>query len=335
MRRQTGLDALSRGITRREFLGAAASVAALTTVAGRASRAEEAPEAEAAPIPKRVLGRTGREVTILGIGLGALGDGGLPEGQVCSVLTEALDLGITYVDTAPIYGKTQSYVGPIIEARREGLFLTSKIRPPHLVGPAREQLESALRDLRTDALDLVHIHQVADHPFESLEQPDGVLTVLRKAKEEGLVRHIGASGHHTPQSFLPLLEAAPDLDVIMVPVNVVDRHLYAFESEVIPRASEAGTAVIAMKLLGGVPGWQYGVGRGRLVSADFYEPTIRYALGHEGVTTGIVGFCTSEELRMGVEVARRFRPLDAEELAALDAPSRQLAAEWGAHFGPQ
>jgi uncharacterized protein len=335
LRRESGVDALAHAITRREFLGVAASAAAFTTIVGRASAASQPPVTGPTPIATRVLGRTGREVTILGIGLGALGDGGLPEDQVCSVLTEALDLGITYVDTAPIYGKTQSYVGPIIEARRDGLFLTSKIRPPHLLGPAREQLERALRDLRTDAIDLVHIHQVADHPFDSLEQPDGVLTVLRKAKEEGLVRHIGASGHHTPRSFLPLLEAAPDLDVIMVPVNVVDRHLYAFESEVIPSATARGTAVIAMKLLGGVPGWQYGVGRGRLVSADFYEPTIRYALGHEGVTTGIVGFSTSEELRMGVEVARRFRPLEASELAALEEPSRQLAAEWGAHFGPQ
>ncbi len=321
------------GLSRRQFLGTTAA-AALGALAARGARAgQESPPAEPA-LPTRILGRTGREVTILGLGLGALGDGHLPEEQVCSVLTEALDLGITYIDTARTYGQTQAYVGPIVAARRESFFLTSKIRPIHLLGPARDQLEAALTDLRTEVLDLVFIHQLADHPFEDLEKSDGVLTVLRKAKEEGLVRHIGASGHHTPGVFAPLLESVPDLDVIMVPVNLVDRHLYTFDSEVIPKAVEKGVAVVAMKLLGGVPDWAYAPGRGRLIADDVYEPTIRYALGHAGVTTGIVGFSTGEELRKGVEAVRRYRPLEETELAALDDRCRALAGEWGLHFGP-
>lgn len=318
---------MEHGLTRREFLAAAAG-GALVAAAGRAAALEPP------PLPRRTLGRTGRELTVLGIGIGALGDGGLPEEQVCQVVTEALDQGINFLDTAPIYGRTQAYVGPIVEARRSEVFLTSKVRPVGVLGPARKQIEDALTNLRTDHVDLCHIHMVADHPLEELEQEDGVLTVLRKAKEEGLVRAIGASGHHTPGSFLPLFERAPDLDAIMVPINMVDRHIYSFESAVIPKARELGMAVIAMKLLGGVPNWQYGVGRGRLVSEETYTATLRYGLCHEAVTAGIVGFSTVEELAKGLAVARELTPLSPEELTALEEPTRRIAAEWGAHYGP-
>ncbi len=311
-------------VSRREFLGAAAGALAAGAIGARAQEPA---------IPRRVLGRTGHEASILALGLGALGDGNLPEETVQEVLSGALDAGINYIDTAPIYGDSQAHAGPVVEARRSEMFLVSKVGPMPDKATARGTLEKSLTDLRTDHFDLVHVHNLGDFSAEQVDGPNGVLTMLREAKEEGLVRHLGVSGHHTPSRFPKLYEAAPDLDVTMFPLNVVDRFLYSFDSTVRPAAAERGIAVVAMKLFGGVPGWQYAPGRGRLATEEWYERAFRYTLHLEHVVTAVVGLCSLEELAKAVETAKSARPFSEDELAALDEPCRRVAEEWGLHYG--
>lgn len=277
--------------------------------------------------------RTGYETTILAIGIGAMGDGYLPEETVVEVLTEALDQGINYVDAAPNYKNAQRFAGPVIAARRADIFLVSKIEAQTRDG-TWAQIESTLVELQTDVLDLLHIHNLGDFHLDSLDAPNGTLTAMREAKEQGLVRHLGASGHHRPVRFPELLRRHEDVDVVMVPLNMVDRHTYVFESVVAPAVLEAGAALVAMKPLGGVTGWRYAPGLGKLAKPELYRSAMRYALGLEGVSTVVSGLSSVEEVLQAVEVARDFTPLTAEELAELEEPTRQLAAQWGLHYGP-
>ncbi|MBD3177161.1 MAG: hypothetical protein GF320_18455 [Armatimonadia bacterium] len=323
-------DTLHPRLSRRDFLRSAAGVAALGGLHG-ASRAQD--EAGDEGLPKRKLGPIDYEATIVAIGLGAMGDGRVPEPQVLEVLQAALEAGINYVDCAPIYGETQRFVGPIIEEWRDRIFLVSKCNQKSY-DAAWAQVEQTLEDLHTDHLDLLHLHNLGDFNLDHIEAADGTLTAIREMKEQGLVRHIGASGHLRPPHFLKLLEQASDVELIMVPVNVVDRHVYIFDGEVVPAAREAGRAVVAMKVLGGVVGWQYGPGRGRLTTAEQYDLTMRYALGHPAVSTGVVGFSTVQELEQGLSVARNLSPVTEEELSAFDETAKELASQWGFHFGP-
>lgn len=317
-------------LSRRGFLRAAAGAVAAGALAG-AVRADDA--AEPKPIPKRVLGRTGYDTSILALGLGALGDGRLPEQTVVEVLNGALDAGINYLDTASTYGSVQAFAGSVIGRRRSEMFLVSKIKPLGRDGVWR-QLEKSLADMQTDKVELLHLHNIGDFDLDELEQSEGPLTAVREMKEQGLTKHIGATGHLKPPAFLRLFEIADDIDVVMFPLNIVDRHTYVFESRVVPAARERGIAVMAMKMLGGVVGWQYGPGRGLFTSDALYAPTIRYALGLEGVTAGVMGLCSVEELNQAVDLVRSYEPLSEGELAALEDRTKSLAGQRGLHYGP-
>ncbi len=315
------------GLSRREFLRSAAGLAALGGLC------DLGVSQEPASIPKRRLGPIDYEVTIAALGVGAMGDGRLPEPHVLEVFQAVLERGINYIDTASTYGDTQRMIGPLVEEWRDRIFLVSKCNE-HTYDAAWAQVEQSLRDLRTDHLDLLHIHNLGDFDLDHLEEPDGTLTAMRAMKDQGIVRHLGASGHLRPPHFLRLLERVQDVEVFMVPVNVVDRHTYAFDSEVVPAAKEAGLAVVAMKVLGGVTAWQYAPAQGLLIAPEHYETAMRYSLGHPAVSACVIGFSTVEELDQGLAIARDLRPLSEEELAAFEPTSRELAGRWGYHFGP-
>lgn len=317
-------------LSRREFLRSAAGVAALGSLASSAMAQDDEPRAE---LPKRKLGPIDFEATIAALGVGAMGDGRLPEPQVHEVFRAAMERGINYVDTASTYGETQRMLGPVMEEWRDRVFLVSKCNR-HDYDGAWAQVEQSLEDLHTDHFDLLHIHNLGDFDLDAIEAPDGTLTAMRAMKEQGIVRHLGASGHLRPPHFLRLLERVEDVEVFMVPINVVDRHIYTFDSEVVPAAKERGLCVVAMKVLGGVVGWQYGPGRGLLTSPEQYDMTMRYALGHPSVSACVIGFSTVEELDQGLEVARNLTPVTPEELAAFEPTAKELAGQWGLHFGP-
>lgn len=318
-------------LSRRDFLRSAAGVAALGGIARAGATQDE--DVSTDRIPTRKLGPIDYEATIAALGVGAMGDGGLPEPQVHTVFQAAMERGINYVDTASTYGETQRMLGPLVEEWRDRIFLVSKCNRHDWDG-AWAQVEQSLADLQTDHFDLLLIHNLGDFNLDQLEEPTGTLTALRAMRDQGVARHIGASGHLRPPHFLRVLERVEDLEVFMVPINVVDRHIYVFDSEVVPAAKAAGLGVVAMKALGGVVGWQYGPGRGLLTSPEQYDITMRYALSHPSVSTCVFGFSTVEELDQGLSIARNLTPVTEEELAAFAPTARELASQWGYHFGP-
>jgi len=116
-------------------------------------------------------------------------------------------------------------------------------------------------------------------------------------------------------------------------MNFVDRHTYNFEEKILPEARKHGTAVVAMKVLGGAVKMDYGRPNPAML-ADHYESAVRYALGLDGVSAVVLGLKNSEEIRKAAATVRAYKPLSAAELEALTARGKELAAQWGPHFGP-
>lgn len=285
-------------------------------------------------VPRRQLGNTGEVVPILGFGSASLGLG-VADDEAAKILNRAVDSGVNYIDTAPAmggYGRAQLQIGRALSARRDEIFLVTKCFEPD-GDAARRLLEQNLKELRTDKVDLLHVHSLGDDKMDPARvfAPDGVYRMAMRAREEGLTRFVGVTGHSRPQRFVNAI-ADFDFDVVMTAVNFVDVHTYDFEGTVWPLAQRRGAALVAMKVFGGIKGQGH---TPALLPAAYHEQAFRYALSLEGCATAVVGMATMHELEENVRRARGFKPLTAEEQEDLRAAGRIMAARWGPHLGPR
>jgi aryl-alcohol dehydrogenase-like predicted oxidoreductase len=160
-------------------------------------------------LPRRALGKTGAQVSLLGLGSARLGDAALTQADAYRTAGAALDSGIGYIDTAPIYGSAEERLGRALKGHRDRVFLVTKVETTSKQDAAW-QIENSLRKLQTDHLDAVHIHNVGrTDRFPSLEVllgADGAMAALRDAKKKGLIRHIGLTCHLRPARAIPVIE---------------------------------------------------------------------------------------------------------------------------------
>jgi uncharacterized protein len=161
----------------------------------------------------------------------------------------------------------------------------------------------------------------------------GVCKALEKARRDGLTRFVGVSGHNRPGRFLEALREW-DFDVMMTAVSLVARHIYNFEEQVWPTATRKGIGLVAMKVFGGVKE-DGNSPKGANLPDGLRQAALRYALGLPQVGAVVLGMHDEEELRENLAWARAFKPLTAEELAALERPTRELAGQWGEVYGPR
>ncbi len=310
--------------TRREFIKSSALVAGAVAVGSSATAQEP-------KLPMRVLGRTGIEISLLSLGLGAAGDGRVDPDVVREIVNLCIDEGVTYIDDAPIYGNTQATIGPVLTQRRSDVTVASKVEAQDRAG-ALKQLEQSRRDLQCDVIDVAFIHNVPDFDTEQMMGPEGAFTALREAREAGHVRFLGLSGHNRPGRFISTIETG-EVDVVMMPMNFVDRHTYNFENTVLPAAAKQNCGVLCMKVLGGVPNWNYrNIGHANL--AAHYTDAIRYAVTLPGVASAVMGLCTPDEARQAIATIKSAEPLDDAELATLLAKGKGLVDGLGYHYGP-
>src|SRR5690606_38996219 len=143
-----------------------------------------------APIPRRVLGRTGREVTILGLGTAPIGEGPVETDEAERIFAAVLDRGVNYVDTARIYGNAEEALGRIVPARRDDLFRVTMIWSEPASDAEKSRAQS-LRMLKSDHVDLVHIHHLGGKDVERGQAEDGILPFLLKQKDAGKLKYIG------------------------------------------------------------------------------------------------------------------------------------------------
>lgn len=265
-------------------------------------------------MPMHVMGRTGIKVSKLGFGCAPLGwDSSTQEG-VSSILQKAVELGINYFDTAPNYGNAEERMGEVIPSIRDKIILVSKTEEPDYDGTWR-LLEQSLKRLRTDYLDIVHIHNFgSEERFPDMDftlSDHGSLGALREARKQGLVRFIGASGHVFPSRFHLAIEN-PDIDVLMLAVNFVLKHKYNFEDKIWLRASQKNMGLAAMKVYGGsVKKWN------SKITDEDRENALRYALTLPGLSTAVIGLRTEEQLGKAVNNMKRLGPLSEDELHEL------------------
>lgn len=326
---------MSNKLTRREFIGTTAATTATVAVSSTVPAAKDEKSSRPFGLPQRVLGKTGVRVPIIGYGSAPTGTRRELKDAI-ALYNEAIDLGVTYLDTAPDftgYGAAQVQLGHVLKDRRKEVFLVTKCHEPN-GDAALRLLEKNLKELQTDHADLVYAHSIGSDKMElaAVMGTGGVMETLQKAKQDGLTRFLGISGHDRPWKFLEVLKNF-DIDVMMNAVTFVDRHTYGFEHTVWPLAAQKRIGLVAMKVLGGQKGGEAAVSN-RMMPLDHVELAIRYALSQPNVTTAVIGMATSEELRRNLEIVKNFKPLTTDELIALDKRGRALAKEWKEHFGP-
>jgi aryl-alcohol dehydrogenase-like predicted oxidoreductase len=256
-------------MSRRQFLKRGAGLAATMAVGNQAALAgpPKKPKPGApkegdvklppgAQVPRRQLGKTGVEVSAIGLGGFHIG---LPkdDGTALGIVRAAIDYGVTFMDNCWDYneGKSQDRMGrALADGYRQKVFLMTKI-DGRTRDAATQQIEQSLRALRTEVIDLVQIHEVIRmNDAERCFGPGGAVEALVAARKAGKVRFIGFTGHKSPKIHLHMLETAKahgfHFDTVQMPLNVMDAHYDSFESQVLPVLVERGIGVLGMKPLG-------------------------------------------------------------------------------------
>ena len=259
-------------------------------------------------IPKRKLGKTGVDVTILGLG----GEGVLRtyghEREAYDLINRAIDLGINYFESARAYSGSESYYGRSLRERRKEIFLTSKSHARNKKG-ALLHLQETLRNMKTDHLDLWQVHDVrTEEEIEEIFGPNGALEAFVEAKDKGLVRFIGVTGHHDPLITKRCLQRF-DFDTVLIPVNPAEPAYKSYLTEVIPSAKKKGMGVVGMKV--------YFRGfADKLPWFETMEPFFRFALS-QPITTAVIGCDDLEQIEENVKLAGSFSPMTEKETQEL------------------
>src|SRR5882724_12890666 len=189
-------------------------------------------------IPRRPLGRTGVQVSALGLGGHHLGDLKTVD-EAIRLVHEAVEAGITFFDNCWEYwnGRAEDWLGRALQGRRDKVFLMTKVCT-HGRGAdlAMKMLEESLRRLQTDHLDLWQIHGVGfDNDPELAYARGGVLEALDRAKKQGKVRFVGFTGHKDPAVHLDMLNTGFPFDAVQMPLNAFDASYFiSFEQTVLP-----------------------------------------------------------------------------------------------------
>lgn len=252
----------------------------------------------------RKFGQTGQQFPILSFGAQRIVDEhNCTEEEAIQIVNRAIDEGITYFDTAPIYSKGQSEerLGLALGSRRSKVWIATKTIDRTRDGSLRS-IEASLKRLQTDHVEEWRLHDV--RTMEQLEQcfaKDGALQALIEAKDQGIIKHISISGHTNPNVQLEAIERFP-FDSALVALSAADHFIYSFAEEFLPKANKKGMAIIGMKV----------IGLGRL--AQWYEKALRYTWSLP-ISTAIIGMESMEQLENNLKVAKSFVPMtDLERL---------------------
>jgi aryl-alcohol dehydrogenase-like predicted oxidoreductase len=263
---------------------------------------------------RREYGCTGLEVSALGLGAGQLGDARLDEREAADLIATAVDGGITLIDTAPSYGLSEQRLGRHLGARRDAVVLSTKLGYgvdgiADWTGPCiTAGVEQALRVLRTDRLDIAHLHSC---PWQVLAG-DEVIAALVAAREAGKVRAIAYSGENEDLAYAL---GRPEFDGYMASLNLFDQRLI---DDALPRLD--GRGFIAKRPVANHP-WRFaerpvgdycesywarwqamGLDAGGL---DWGELALRFTLSLPGVSSAVVGTGRPQHLREAIAWAAR------------------------------
>lgn len=299
---------MTHRISRRKFLkSAAAGAVGMEILTSGMSQGNVAPN----QLERRPLGRTGLEVTILGLGCAPIGYGSHTLEEGAGIIHACIDAGINYIDCASTYGNAEVKVGSVMKKRRKEVILATKTLERDFEASWKE-INRSLERLNTDSVDLLQIHSV--NRIEELDRitaADGSLKAVLRAKEEGLASHVGITGHTRPEVISEAFRRFP-FETALVPLSSTDKLISDFGDSLFPLARRDEFGIIAMKVLAA----------GRVIS--HVSDSLRYALSLP-VSTAIVGMDSTREVRENVNAARSFRPMTQAEMTDLEERSRSFA----------
>jgi predicted aldo/keto reductase-like oxidoreductase len=271
-------------------------------------------------VARRPMGKTGLEVSILGVDgyhLGAVA--GQPE--VNNMIAKAVDHGINFFDNAWEYygGASEERLGTALKGKRDKAIVMTKVcthgRKKDL---AMQMLEESLTRLQTDHLDVWQVHEVVYYNDpEKCYEKDGVLEALAAAKQQGKVRFVGFTGHKNPSIHLAMLNGGSPFDTVQMPLNPFDYSFRSFQQEILPVAAQRGMAVFGMKSMGG---------SGKMISHGALTPTeaLSFAMSLPGVSTTISGMDSMQVLDQNLEILRNFKPLSEDQISAMRLYGKQF-----------
>jgi predicted aldo/keto reductase-like oxidoreductase len=337
-------DAKEQRVSRRRFLqGAAVTGAAVVIPEAMAqatnSRSANPPEGSlpnplvpnfsgqyggnsmpAFEVPKRAMGSTGVQVSILGVGGYHIGTVSTQE-EVNNMIAKALDHGINFFDNAWEYhkGTSEEKLGIALKGKRDKAILMTKVcTHGRTKDVAMQMLEQSLTRLQTDHLDVWQVHEVVYYNDpEKCYAPDGVLEALTAAKQQGKVRFVGFTGHKNPSIHLEMLNRGFKFDTVQFPINPFDPSYRSFEKNVLPVAVQKGMAVFGMKSMSG---------SGESIVNGILTPTeaLSYAMSVPGVSTTISGMDSMGVLDQNLAILRDFKPLGEKQMAMLREHGKQF-----------
>jgi uncharacterized protein len=302
------------GLSRRHFIQATAASAVIPCL-GAGDQ-----------LPTRILGKTGIEVSILGFGSGSRFLMYKDDDKAMEALSRALDLGITYIDTAHSYGdgKSEERIGRLMPERRKQVTLATKLSA-RKADDGRRQIEQSLKRLKTDHLDVLHIHALSGNDdLAEIEKPDGILKALYEARDQKVTRAIGITCHADPVALKAALERH-DFDCTQMALNAAmarmadgqggmkatPMHQMGFEELALPVAVRKGMGIIAMKVFA----------QDQIAAPP--EKLLAYSLSLP-VSLASVGMPKPEFIERNIEVARSFKPMPEAERRRL---TESIAAE--------
>ncbi len=274
-------------------------------------------------IGTRLFGKTDRTVTQVGLG----GEGVLRTygraAEALPVIEEAAAQGITYFDSAHAYAGSESYYGAFWSEHstlRQGIFQTSKSASRDKDG-ANGDLVQTLTTMGVDRLDLWQIHDVRTmEDIERIESPGGALEAFIEARDTGVTRFIGVTGHLNPEILEHAVANWP-VDSVLMPINPLEAIVGGFLDSVLAAAEDKGIAIIGMKVLGA----SHYISEKAGITPELL---LRYALSQR-ITTAIVGCSSPQEVQTLAKAGREFEPLTSEgenNLVELFRPyAKQLA----------
>ena len=274
-------------------------------------------------IPTQPFGRTGHTSTRIIFGAAALGR--VTQGEADQTMELVLQNGINHIDTAASYGDSELRLSPWLVRQRDRFFLATKTGD-RTYQDARDSIRRSLERLRVSQIDLIQLHNLAEpEEWDTAMGPDGALRAAVEAREEGLVRFIGVTGHGLgiAKMHLRSLERF-DFDSVLLPYNyvLIQNPAYAADFEaLVARCAQRNVAVQTIKSITRAP-W----GDRPHTAATWYEPladqadidrAVSWVLGRPGVFLNTVG--DIHVLPKVLDAANRLqrRPTDSEMAAML------------------
>ena len=277
---------------------------------------------KAGDIPTTTFGKTGVTVSIIAQG-GARMDLHPDIQTAAAHVRRVYDLGITYFDCARSYwdGRSEEAYGIGLEGIRKNVFLTTK-SPKRTAKEAQQDLETSLRLLKTDHVDLWQMHSIENHgDIDKILAPGGAMEAFEAAKKAGKCRFIGFTGHFDPEAHAALLKAYNQWDTVMMPIHAADHAYLSFEKMALPVAKELGVGVQAIKVFG----------KAFLLRSLNPNECLKYVLSQPGVHVAICGAGTAGQMEDNIRTVQNFKRMTPEEMA--DVRKRAIAGA-GVYTGP-